>query len=117
MEASKYEGEAQAHQEMTILPEGETVEVDSRAVDIVTQSCVQPLISESIRRYGEQSFALIEFRKCSARHRPAAVIESLIADPTAMFNTTFGGGAPPDTSGPSRPNAVGMPATSNTSGC
>jgi hypothetical protein len=47
------------------LEGGENIELDFSDVGFATQSYVHALISEAIRRYGEESFDRISFRGCT----------------------------------------------------
>jgi len=47
------------------LAEGNRIRLDFKKVDFATQSFIHALISDAIRRYGESTFDLIEFKNCS----------------------------------------------------
>jgi hypothetical protein len=60
--------EARKIREEIILPSlrrGERVVLDFDAVDLATQSFIHALVSDAIRRYGDQALELIDFRNCS----------------------------------------------------
>lgn len=60
--------EAKKVRQEVILPalaEGYAVRLDFANVDFATQSFVHALISDAIRRYGEQTLDLLEFKNCS----------------------------------------------------
>jgi hypothetical protein len=68
--------EARSIREDDILPaleRGEDVELDFRDVEIATQSYVHALISDAVRRYGEDTFDRLRFSNCSESVRQIVV--------------------------------------------
>lgn len=64
--------EAKKVRQGVILPalaDGQKVRLDFRNVDFVTQSFIHALISDAIRRYGEEVLDLLEFKNCSEEVR------------------------------------------------
>jgi hypothetical protein len=51
------------------LERGEDVVLDFRAVSFATQSFVHALLGEALKRYGEGTLQLIEFKNCSKQLR------------------------------------------------
>lgn len=47
------------------LERGEKVIIDFDDVEVATQSFIHALLSEAIRKYGNDFFDKVEFRKCS----------------------------------------------------
>jgi hypothetical protein len=60
--------EAKKVRQSVILPalaRGQRVRLDFQRVDFATQSFIHALISDAIRRYGEEAFDLLEFKNCT----------------------------------------------------
>lgn len=60
--------EAKKVRQTVILPalgRGLKVCLDFSRVDFATQSFIHALISDAIRRYGDETFELLEFKNCS----------------------------------------------------
>jgi len=64
--------EAKKVRQETILPAlvaGRKVRLDFKRVDFATQSFIHALISDAIRRYGDDVLELLEFKNCSEEVR------------------------------------------------
>lgn len=55
---------------------GETIEIDFTGVTLTTQSFIHALISEALRKYGEQALDHMKFKNCSTS--PRGIVETVV---------------------------------------
>ena len=63
----------------TILPElsaGNEIEIDFEGITLATQSFIHALISEAIRRHGENALQKISFKNCGSAAK--GIIETVV---------------------------------------